>query len=108
MGKTGRFPKYFIGLAFISLAASGCTTNTKYTFGVGVCAAKTEKQKEAEQKAQAHDGLARSYRLRNDDEEARYHEVEARHENWKAVGASEWGLDAILLSLIPGNDGCDK
>ena len=108
MDKIGQFLKCFMGLAFASVAASGCATNTQYTFGVGVCAAQTGQQKEAEQKAQAHEGLARNYHLRNDDEQARYHEEEARRENWKATGAADWLLENILLGLIPGNDGCDK
>lgn len=81
-----------LSIALLCFAIVSCAT-------ASVCPSKTEKQIEAEKRADSYERLATSYRIRNDEEQAKYHEEKAREEQWKATGESDW-FTAIILTIF--------
>lgn len=91
MRKLFDISKYF-GITLACLTLVGCAT-------ASVCPGKTEKEIAAEKRAGTYEGYAKSYRIRNDEEQAKYYDEKARDERWKATGESDW-FSAIVLAIF--------
>ncbi len=96
----GRFRTGCASLIAAALIFGGCASDS----GFIVCRAKGEKEQTAEQRSNAHEDLAKSYRLSNDEDRARYHEALGKDERAKADKESNLLVDMFLA--VFGN--CDR
>lgn len=96
----GEDRKHCVAMITAALVLWGCATDS----GFVVCRAKGDKENLAEQRADAHEELAESYRFSRDEDRARYHDALAEQERDKA--AKESNPVADLFFAIFGN--CDR